>query len=482
MSDWLLKRMGDSGGISPQELDPTLKNEQTSGFNSLKNDINVMKMDVTSYDKYTFKKAVQSDLNDMLSKTQIDPDDNFLNTTLQNICARYPVPDSMRKEVIEEIFLDLKGYGVIQPFLDDPDVTEIICCTYDNIWIEKFGKMIKTNVQFNSEKELKNLIDKIVQPLGRRIDDAQPMVNARLNDKSRVNIVITPIMADGATLDIRKFAAKTFTIDDYVEKKSMTPEMGELIKYLVIGRKNIIVSGGTGSGKTTLLNCCSQFIPENEAIITIEDLLELQLVQPCLRRMEARGANAEGKGAIPIRECVVNALRMRPDRIVVGECRSAEVVDMLQAMNTGHDGSLTTIHANNSKDMIERLTVMYLMSGLEIPERAIKAQISSAVNFVIQTQRLNDGSRKITQISEIIGLGKDGAEKNNQYVQEKGLDSKFIIKNPNNNDIYIQDIFRFNKITGKFEATGWIPTCMEEFIAKGFPIQEEMFRYRELIL
>lgn len=251
-------------------------------------------------------------------------------------------------------------------------------------------------------------------------------------------------------------------------------------RWCVTGRKNIIVSGGTGSGKTTLLNFLSNFIPENEAIVTIEDLLELQLVQPNVRRLEARGKNAEGTGEILIRDCVVNALRMRPDRIIVGECRSHEVIDMLQAMNTGHDGSLTTVHANNPKDMIERLYVMYLMGGLDVPEKAVKAQIASAINVVVQTQRLSDGSRKITQISEIVGFGKNGADFNNEYVEAKGLDSKFLIKNPSVSEVYIQDIFKYDKIKQKFIATGWIPTFLEELIVKGCPLSESMFKGGEL--
>lgn len=432
-------------------------------------------------DKYEVKVEVTKELNDlMLSSNVTEPDDNFLRTTILSLLARYSISDLAKQEILTEMFYDLKGYGILQPFLDDDDVTEIIVCQHDNIWVEKFGKMIKTNVKFANEKELKNLIDKIVQPLGRRVDDSQPMVNARLKDKSRVNVVINPIAADGPTLDIRKFARSVFTIDDYLKRNSMCREMAEFIKWTVTGRKNVIVSGGTGSGKTTLLNCLSQFIPENEAIVTIEDLLELQLVQPCVRRLEARGKNAEGTGAITIRDCLVNALRMRPDRIIIGECRSHEVIDMLQAMNTGHDGSLTTVHANNPKDMMERLYVMYLMGGLDVPEKAVKAQIASAIHVVVQTQRLNDGTRKITQISEVIGFGKNGADFNNEYVTEKGLDPKFLIKSPSATDIYLQDIFKYDKLKGKFVATGWIPTFLEELKSKKYPITEDLFKGGDL--
>lgn len=430
-------------------------------------------------DKYTIKKNVVAKLNEEL-KDKENPNENYMKTYIDKFLSAYNIPGMKKKEIMQEILWDLNGYGIIQPFLDDETVTEIICCSYDNIWVERFGKLQPTDVKFANEKELRNLIDKIVQPLGRRIDDAQPYVNARLKDQSRVNAVINPLSADGATLDIRKFARQVFTMKDYVEKGSMIPEMTEFIKWVTITRKNIVVSGGTGSGKTTLLNCISRFIPQSEAIITIEDLLELQLTQPCLRRLEARGQNAEGKGAITIRDLVVNALRMRPDRLIVGECRSFEVVDMLQAMNTGHDGSMTTVHSNNAKECIERLTTMYLFSGLDIPEIAIKSQIASAVHVIIQAQRLDDGSRKIIQISEVLGLGRRGAERNNEHVEKFGLDKKFLIKGVDNKEVYIQDIFKYDEINQEFVITGWIPTFFEQMKKKGSTLTEESFSYRTI--
>lgn len=425
---------------------------------------------------YKIKKEIAKELNEVMSTVSEEVDDNFLKTTIINLLAKYNLSEIQKQEIISEIIYDIKGYGILQPLLDDPEITEIICCKYNNIWIEKFGKMIKTNLKFETEKDLRNLIDKIIQPLGRRIDDAQPMVNARLKDKSRVNIVIPPIAADGATLDIRKFGKKIFTVDDYLSFETMTKDMADFLRWCVAGRKNIIVSGGTGSGKTTLLNFLSNYIPENEAIVTIEDLLELQLIQPNIRRLEARGKNAEGTGEINIRDCVVNSLRMRPDRIIVGECRSYEVIDMLQAMNTGHDGSLTTVHSNNPKDMIERLYVMYLMGGFDVPEKAVKSQIASAINCIVQVQRLSDGRRKITQISEVVGFGKQGAEFNNQYVQKKGLSEKFLIKNSSATEVYIQDIFKYDKIKEEFISTGWLPTFFEELASKKFPVSENMFK------
>lgn len=430
--------------------------------------------------KFEIKQNVSLKLNEAMKNNSSEPTENYLRTLISQFLNEYPIPDIAKNEIIQEILWDLNGYGIIQPLLDDDAVTEIICCTYDNIWIEKHGRMQQTDLKFSSEKELRNIIDKIVQPLGRRIDDAQPYVNARLKDQSRVNVVVNPISADGATLDIRKFARQVFTMKDYVEKGSMTKEMTEFIKWVTITRKNVIVSGGTGSGKTTLLNCISRFIPESEAIVTIEDLLELQLIQPCLRRLEARGPNAEGKGAITIRDLVVNALRMRPDRLIIGECRSAEVVDMLQAMNTGHDGSITTVHSNNAKECIERLTTMYLFSGLDIPEIAIKSQISSAVHVIIQAQRLDDGSRKIIQISEVLGLGRRGAERNNEHVEKYNLDPKFIIKGVDNKEVYVQDIFKYDEINSKFVRTGWVPTFFEQMKIKGSPLTVEDFMEKDL--
>ena len=427
---------------------------------------------------------VHNKLNDFMTKTNSSSkDENFLRTTIDRIYQEnQQLNRYFQNEITENIIAIINGYGPLNKYLADKEVTEIICCTFDNIWIEKKGKMMRVPDSFNSEQEFRNVIDsKILQPLGRRVDDAQPLVNARLSDRSRVNVVINPIAADGATLDIRKFKEIGFTINDYVRLNSMTTQMGEFLSFVVKFRKNIIVSGGTGSGKTTLLNCLSAFIPESEAIVTIEDTLELQLAQPCIRRLEARAANAEGTGAVTIRDCLVNALRMRPDRIIVGECRSHEVVDMLQAMNTGHDGSLTTVHANSPKDMIERLYTMYMFAGIgDVPEKAVKTQIASAIHVVVQATRLDDGSRKITRISEIVGIGNFGKDTNNEYVKRKGLDSKFEIKNVGSADIIIQDIFRYDEVKGKFFATGWIPTFWDTIMSKSSKANTSIFKGGEM--
>lgn len=512
-TDWLLKKMGaeiDNTPIVSKEqvgvLTPTknlnntltinnnnnisvnnenrdvLHNQTTEELNFYEN--NLYNIGDNQLDKYTIKKKVQTRLNDEMEKEKTDgelPNDNYLKTMIDKFLLEYSIPQIMKSEIIQEILWDLKGYGILQPLLDNNEITEIMCCSYDNIWVEEKGKLRQTEYKFANEKELLNLIDKIVQPLGRRIDDAQPYVNARLKDKSRVNAVLAPISANGATLDIRKFAERVFTMQDYIENRTMIREMTEFIKWITISRKNIVVSGGTGSGKTSLLNAISRFIPSNEAIITIEDLLELQLVQPCVRSLEARGPNAEGKGAITIRDLVVNALRMRPDRLIIGECRSYEVVDMLQAMNTGHDGSITTVHANSSKEAIERLSTMYLMSGLSIPDIAIKSQIATAVHVFIQAKRLDSGKRKIIQISEVLGLGRKGVEKNNDNVEDYELDPSFLIKGVNNSEVYLQDIFRYDETESKFIRTGWIPTFFKQLKYKGCPLSIDDFSQKEFI-
>lgn len=446
-----------------------------------------MSMNYSSgFNKFELKQKITQELNKKMKNTN-NPNSSYLMSvigTILNTNEYTNLPGVLKEEIIQEIVWDITGYGILQPLLENEEITEIICNNYKNIWVERNGVMEHTDLQFANDDELKRLIDKIIQPLGRRLDDASPYVNARLKDKSRVNAVIEPISADGTTLDIRKFAKKVFTTEDYVDRKSMKRMMAEFIKWLVIYRKNIIVSGGTGSGKTSLLNWASRFIPENEMIITIEDLLELQLVQPGVRSLEARGANPEGKGAVSIRDLVVNALRMRPDRLIIGECRSAEIVDMLQAMNTGHDGSLSTIHANNSKQCISRMTVMYKMAGLDMGDDAIKAQIGSAVHFIVQIARLSRGDkkglRKMIQVSEIIGYGREGAERNNRFVEKNKLDPRFAIKNISDTEVYIQDIFKYDELNDKFITTGWVPTCLAELRSIGCPFTKEDFARGEI--
>ncbi len=315
-----------------------------------------------------------------------------------------PLTDAERRDLALQIRDDLLGHGPIQMYLDDPSVTEVMVNGTDQIYIERDGKLLLTDTRFMSEQHLRRVIDRIVTQVGRRIDESSPMVDARLHDGSRVNAVIPPLAVDGPSLTIRKFSKDPFQVHDLIEFGSLTPLVAELLKGAVEGKLNILVSGGTGTGKTTLLNVLSGFIPDEDRIVTIEDAVELQLHQEHVVRLESRPANVEGKGAVAIRDLVRNSLRMRPDRIVVGECRGGEALDMLQAMNTGHDGSLSTIHANSSRDCLSRLETLVLMAGVDLPSRAIREQIASAVDLIVQISRMRDGGRRVTALSEVVGM------------------------------------------------------------------------------
>ena len=321
-----------------------------------------------------------------------------------------PLSERERERLVDVIAADLLGYGPIQPLLADPTVSEIMVNGTKSIYIEKNGKLTQADIRFNDEPSLRKVINRIVAPLGRRIDESSPMVDARLPDGSRVCAVIPPLAVDGSSLTVRKFAAKSFTAEDLIANSSASVESLYMLAACVHAKLNILVSGGTGSGKTTLLNVLSSFIPEGDRIITIEDVVELQLRQHHVIRLETRPGNTEGKGEISIRDLVRTALRMRPDRIVVGECRGGEALDMLQAMNTGHAGSLSTLHANTSHDAMTRLETMVLMAGIEFPIAAIRQQIAGAVDIVVQIGRLRDGSRRITQICEIGRVRNDEIE------------------------------------------------------------------------
>ncbi len=353
------------------------------------------------------------------------------------------------EELIGAVMDEIFEYGVITPLLKDESVTEIMVNGPEKIYFEKGGKIFRYEKRFYNDEAVRRVIEKIVFAVGRRIDESSPYVDARLLDGSRFNAVIPPVALDGPTITIRKFFKRRLTIDDLVNFGSLTQEIAEYLEKAVRYRKNIVVSGGTGTGKTTLLNVLALFIPKGERIITIEDSAELQLSQDHVVRLEARPPNIEGKGAVTIRDLVRNALRMRPDRIVVGECRGGEALDMLQAMNTGHDGSLTTIHANSPRDVISRLETMVMMAGMELPHRAIISQIASAVDVIVQLTRFNDGSRKVTSIMEIEGLEGD--------------------------TIILREIFKFvrkgrnedGKIIGDFVSTGFVPKLYEELKEMG---------------
>jgi len=358
-------------------------------------------------------------------------------------------PNIDRKILAKQVLDETVGLGPLEDLLADASVSEIMVNRYDEIFIERSGRLETSGITFTSEQAVVGAIERIVAPIGRRIDESSPMVDARLKDGSRVNAVIPPLALKGANITIRKFSKTKLTDQDLIKYGSIAAEMVAFIKVAVHQRANIIISGGTGSGKTTLLNVLSNYIPDDERIVTVEDAAELQLSQPNLISLEARPPNSEGKGAVTIRDLVKNCLRMRPDRIVVGECRGGEALDMLQAMNTGHDGSLTTAHANTPRDCIARLEVMVLMSGLDLPVQAIREQISSAVDIIIQQSRFADGSRKVTHVSEVTGI--EGSR------------------------VSLQDIFVYKeegygpdgKLRGKFMATGQIPEFYEDLRNRG---------------
>jgi pilus assembly protein CpaF len=356
--------------------------------------------------------------------------------------------DKLAQEVVDEVF----GLGPLEPLLKDPTVSDILVNTYKQVYVERRGVLEKTSVTFNDEKHLMHTIEKIVSAVGRRVDESSPMVDARLLDGSRVNVIIPPLAVDGAIMSIRKFAKNSLTADDLVKNLMMTQAMLEVLKGAVRARLNIVVSGGTGSGKTTLLNMLSGFISPLERIVTIEDSAELQMKQEHVVRLETRPPNVEGTGAIKQRELVINALRMRPDRIVLGEVRGEETLDMLQAMNTGHDGSITTIHSNTPRDALARLETMAMMGEVKLTDKAIRAQIAAAVHLIIQVSRMADGSRRITHITELTGAYSEVISMTDIFLfEKKGLGPD-------------------GRLRGRFYATGILPKFAEKLTAAGIPL------------
>lgn len=389
--------------------------------------------------------------------------EDIIDRYFQKVLEENPfdVPMGVRSRIIVDMRDEMLGLGPIEPLRKDESVTEIMINGPQQIYIERLGKLQLTNVHFHDNAHLMNIIDRILTPIGRRIDEASPLVDARLDDGSRVNVIIPPLSLVGPCVTIRKFSKAPFSAENLISFGSIDEKMAMFLRGCVKARVNILVSGGTGSGKTTTLNVLSSFIPNDERIVTIEDAAELRLQQPHVVTLEGRPANIEGKGQITIRDLVRNALRMRPDRIIVGEVRSGEALDMLQAMNTGHDGSLTTAHANSPRDALSRLETMVLMSGLELPVRAIREQVSSAIDIIIQQSRLRDGSRKVTHITEVQHMEGD--------------------------TITTQDIFRFEqsgidsdgKIQGFFTPTGLLPGFLDKFRLSGVVLPEGFFTQAE---
>jgi len=362
-----------------------------------------------------------------------------------------------RQLLIDDILDELTGLGPLEPFFKDPTVSDVLINTYKNIYVERFGLLEKTNSRFADDIHLRNIIDRIISRIGRRIDESSPMVDARLPDGSRVNAIIPPLAIDGPMVSIRRFAVSPLQMDDLVNFKTLTPEIAQLLEGCVKAKLNIMISGGTGAGKTTLLNILSASIPGNERIITIEDSAELQLQQDHVIRLETRPPSIEGTGQVTQRDLVRNSLRMRPDRIVIGEVRGAESFDMLQAMNTGHEGSLTTIHANTPRDSLTRLESMVLMTGVNLPEQALRFMISSALDLVVQASRLADGTRKVTSISEVVGMEGDVITLQDIFVFEReGIDQE-------------------GKVVGKHRATGIRPKFSERLEMAGIEVPENLF-------
>ena len=383
-----------------------------------------------------------------------------IETAYNNILSQENIALSRqeREQLFEQIVAEIVGYGPIEPLLADDDITEIMVNGPKKVYIERGGKIIRTPIVFESNEHVSRVIDRIIAPLGRRCDESSPYVDARLPAGHRVNAIIPPLSLVGPVLTIRKFRKSPLTVDDMIRFGTLTQEVVGFLHACVEGRLNVVISGGTGSGKTTLLNLLSSFIPDDERIVTIENAAELQLRQEHVVTLESRPSNIEGKGEITIRDLVVNSLRMRPDRIVVGECRSSEALDMLQAMNTGHDGSMTTLHANTPRDAIARLETMCLMSGMDLPLRAIREQIASALDVIVQEERMKDGSRKVVAVTEVQGMEGDV--------------------------VVLQDIFSFEhqgiengKILGKLKPTGVRPKFTEKLEARNIYLPPEVFGY-----
>ena len=425
--------------------------------------------DVRSYlpDEYfEFKSKIHDRLLDLIDLSKLDSmDPFFLKPELTKVVDRVlkenldamPLNAAERGRLLSEILDEVLGFGPLEPLLQDPTVSDILVNTYNQVYVERFGKLEPTDVRFKDDAHLRRIIDKIVSAVGRRIDESSPMVDARLLDGSRVNAIIPPLALDGPMLSIRRFSVDPLELEDLMEFRTLTPQIGELLRGVVKSRLNVLISGGTGSGKTTVLNVLSRFIPAEERIVTIEDSAELQLKQRHVVRLETRPPNIEGKGEVTQRELVINSLRMRPDRIIVGEVRGKEAFDMLQAMNTGHDGSLTTIHANSPRDALMRLETMVAMANFDIPSEFLRRYISSAIDVVIHLARMTDGSRKVISLQEITGM--EGNTITTQEIfafQQRGIDQE-------------------GKVRGRFVFGGVRPKFIDRFRVAGIKVSPDLF-------
>ncbi|QDP19468.1 CpaF family protein [Sphingomonas xanthus] len=430
-----LTTVGDAGAFAPKDLHTDLKVELHQRLLGL---INLSALETMS------REQIQEEAGDIVLE-ELDKQRHALN-------------NAERRQLVDDVLDELLGLGPLEPLLKDATITDILVNGHDSVFVERYGVLEASPVRFKDERHLIRIIQKIVSAVGRRVDESAPMVDARLADGSRVNAVVPPLALDGALLSIRKFAKVPISLARLIEIGSVPAQVAEVLKAVVAARLNVLISGGTGSGKTTMLNAMSAFIDNRERIVTIEDSAELQLQQSHVVRLETRPANIEGKGEIMQRDLVKNSLRMRPDRIIVGEVRAGEAFDMLQAMNTGHDGSMTTVHANTPRDALSRVEQMIGMSGIDIPARSARAQISSAIHVVVQVARLSDGRRKLTSLSELSGMEGDV--------------------------ITMQEIFRFRQtgvssdgiVQGKFEATGIRPRFLDQVMAHGVSLSPDLFR------
>jgi pilus assembly protein CpaF len=428
------------------------------------NELAVERLRVLNPVEAEWKQRIYQRLLSLLDLTRLSrTDDRSARTQIREITNRLFLEDSaplslaQRQLILRQIEDEVMGLGPIEPLLADPTISDILVNGHDNVYLERRGKLERSSVCFHDDAHLMNIIDRIVSAVGRRVDESAPMVDARLKDGSRVNVIIPPLAIDGPMLSIRRFAVEALTPDDLIDFGTLTPEISEVLQAMVRARLNLVISGGTGSGKTTLLNVLSGFIPENERIITIEDSAELQLQQPHVVRLETRPPNIEGRGQVTQRDLVRNSLRMRPDRIVVGEVRGAEALDMLQAMNTGHDGSLTTIHANSARDALSRIETMVAMSGVQFPMRALRTQIAAAINGVVHTERQEDGVRRVTSLQEINGMEGDTVTMTEIFsFQRRGMSPE-------------------GKVQGELRPTGIVPGFYKRIKQRGIALPIERF-------